>query len=432
MIRTLPLLLLALWAGTVQAVEIQHWRTSNGVPVYFVESRQLPMVDVQVAFDAGSVRDGEQSGLARLSNGLLLDGTGELDADAIATAFDELGAQISHHASQEMASLGLRSLSAPEYLAPATELVAKLLLSPTFPSASVERDRANRLLALEAEAQAPGTVVQRAFLKAIYPAHPYGALPSGTPESMAAITRQQIVDFHHRYYVASTALVAIVGDLDRDGATALAEQLVSQLPAGEKPPSIPPVPALDKAVLKHLPHPASQTHIRIGQPGMSRQDPDYFPLYVGNHVLGGGGLTSRLFRTIREERGLAYSVYSYFSPMTRRGPFIVGMQTKGSQADEAVALLRQELEQFVQTGPDEAELERSKQNVLGGFALRLDSNKKILGYLALIGFHNLPLDYLDRFSERIAAVTQADVKRAFAQRIDLNHLVTLTVGGDGD
>ncbi|MCG2633713.1 MAG: insulinase family protein [Gammaproteobacteria bacterium] len=429
MIRLSLFLLIALSGGVAQAVEIQHWQTANGVPVYFVESRDLPMVDVRVVFDAGSVRDGNSPGLALLTNGLLVEGAGELDADAIATGFDRLGVRLSHGADQEMAWMQLRALSEADYLRPASELMSQLLTRPSFPASSLERDRANMLLALQAEAQSPEAVANRAYQKALYGSHPYGSLPSGTTESITDIRREQIIAFHQRYYVAAGALVAIVGDLDRQGAATLADRLVGALPKGQAPTAIESVKPLERAVEKHLPHPSSQTHIRIGQPGMSRLDPDYFPLYVGNHILGGGGLVSRLFRTIREERGLAYSVYSYFSPMRGLGPFTLGMQTKGEQAGEAVALLRQELEAFVAAGPDEAELERSKQNILGGFALRLDSNSKILNYLAVIGFYDLPLDYLDRFSQRVAAVTRADVQQAFARRIKPDRLVTLTVGG---
>ena len=182
--------------------------------------------------------------------------------------------------------------------------------------------------------------------------------------------------------------------------------------------------------VERIPHPASQSHILLGYPGIKRGDPDYFPLYVGNYILGGGGFVSRLTEEVREKRGLVYSVYSYFMPLAELGPFQIGLQTKREQADEALAVVRQTLAKFIQSGPTTKEMKAAKDNIIGGFPLRVDSNGKILSYLSVIGFYGLPLTYLDDFNQQIAKVTPAQVKEAFARRVRPDHMVTVIVGGD--
>ena len=163
---------------------------------------------------------------------------------------------------------------------------------------------------------------------------------------------------------------------------------------------------------------------------MQRGDPDFFPLTVGNYILGGGGFVSRLTKEVRDQRGYAYSVYSYFLPSQVAGPFEIGLQTKRSQATDALKVVRQVLAEFLAKGPTAAELRAAKANIVGGFPLRLDSNKKLLDNVAVIGFYGLPLDWLERYSQRVEAVTVADIRAAFARRIDPAHLVTVKVATD--
>ncbi len=210
----------------------------------------------------------------------------------------------------------------------------------------------------------------------------------------------------------------------------LAEQVAGTLPAGDRAPPIPPVESLQQAQEKRIFHPSTQTHVRMGAPGMHRGDPDYFTLYVGNHVLGGGGLVSRLHEEVREKRGLSYSVNSYFSPMEQDGPFLLSLQTRNDQVEEALAVARKTLQDFIDKGPTEAELTASKKNITGGFALRIDSNAKIVEYLAMIGFYDLPLDYLDTFNDKVMAVSRQQVVDTFRRRVVPGKMVTVIVGGD--
>ena len=393
------------------------------------------MVDVQIVFDAGSARDGQQPGLAQLTSSLLETGSGELDADQIATRFEEVGALFSTDTYRDMATVELRSLIDASLLNPAVQTASQLLASPGFPVASFERERQRQLVALQERQQSPGDIADDAFMAAVYAGHPYGTPTPGTEASLKKMQRSDIVDFHRRYYVGRNATVAIVGALDRGAAERLAWALVKDLKDGRAAPLLSPV-ALHPADTGNsartikIEHPSTQTHILIGQPGMSRDDPDYFPLYVGNHALGGSGLVSRISEEIREKRGLSYSAYSYFIPMRQQGPFTIGLQTRNDQAEEALRVARDTLQQFIQDGPTATELEESKQNITGGFPLRLSSNKKLVGMLAMIGFYQLPLDYLDNFTAKVEAVTIADIREAFGRRLQPQQMITVLVGGD--
>lgn len=421
-----------LWSVASPAMApIEHWQTPNGARVYFVPAPELPMVDVQVVFNAGSARDGDRPGLAQFTHTLLDKGADGLSADQIAAQLEGVGARLGGESLRDMATVSLRSLSDPKYLQPALAIFAKVLAQPDFNPADVDRERERLLTGLQYALQQPDEVMEKAFYAALYGDHPYAAPPDGTVESLRAIDRDALKAYHQRYYVARNAVVAIVGALDRATAERLAAELTRALPGGAPAPDLPPVDELQRAREKHIAHPSSQTHIQIGQPGMRRDDPDYFALYVGNYVLGGGGLVSRLSDEIREKRGLSYSVYSYFSPMAERGPFALGLQTRNDQAAQALAVLRDSLEKFVAEGPTEKELRAAKDNITGGHALRIDSNRKILEYLAVIGFYQLPLDYLETFNDKVEAVTLVQVRDAFKRRVQPERMLTVLVGGEG-
>ncbi len=411
------------------APAIQHWTTANGARVFYVLAPELPMVDIQFIFDGGSARDGDHQGVALLTNALLDQGAGELDADAIAERLEGVGARLSTSAHRDMAIIGLRSLTDEALLQPALEVLKLILGRPSFPASALERERKRMLVALQAKAQDPGDIAQKAFFRALYGRHPYATPSLGTEQSLRALSRDDVSAHHRRYYVARNAVIAVVGALPRPRVEALVERLAAVLPAGDKAPALPPVTPLDKAVERHIEHPSTQTHILMGQPGMKRKDPDYFPLYVGNHILGGSGLVSRISEEIREKRGLAYSAYSYFMPMRKLGPYTLGLQTRNDQATEALRVLRATLVDFVDKGPTARELRASKRNITGGFPLRIASNGKIVSNLAMIGFYELPLDYLETFNQRVAAVTREQILQAFQRRIHPQRMVTITVGG---
>jgi zinc protease len=425
------LLVLFAWTLPVQAMPpIQHWLTDSGARVYYVQAPELPMVDINVTFAAGSARDDGHAGLAHMTSTLLDNGAAGMSADVLATRIEELGAQLETGSARDMAWVSLRSLSDADYLNPALEIMANVLGKPDFNKVDFERERDRTLVAIRSSEQSPSTVAEHAWYLSLYGSHPYAERPSGTEDSLKAIKIDQVKAFHRRYYVARNAVIAIVGDLDRKAAEQLADKLAAQLPEGKQAERVPAPAPLTEAAEKRIFHPSAQTHVRMGAPGMRRGDPDYFPLYVGNHVLGGGGLVSRLNEEIREKRGLSYSVYSYFNPMEQNGPYLLSLQTRNDQVDEALDVMRDTLKTYVEKGPTEKELVAAKKNITGGFALRIDSNSKILDYLVVIGFYGLPLDYLEVFNDRVMAVTREQIVDAFQRRVLPDTLSTVIVGGD--
>ena len=414
--------------GMLAGVNIQHWTTENGARVYFVAAPELPIVDLQIIFNAGAARDQDKAGTAVLTNALLSEGAGDLSANQISERFDELGARFSSTAQRDMANLTLRSLSEKEVLSPALETLTLLLSQPTFPKDAFERERKRMLVGIQQRKQSPGALADEAFYKAVFKTHPYAVMPTGYEDTVESLTVDDLKAFYQRYYVASNATIAIVGNLDRAQAEQVAKTVIGKLPKGTPAQNLPEVAAIPQQETISVEHPSAQTHILLGQPGMKRGDPDYYTLYVGNHMLGGSGLIARLSNEIREKRGLAYSTYSYFLPMQQYGPFQIGLQTRTDQADAALKVVHETVKTFIENGPTEEELTAAKKNITGGFPLRISSNKKILGYVGMIGFYDLPLDYLDTFNEKIQAVTAADIQDAFKRRVKPDKMVTVLVG----
>nr|MBL8409821.1 insulinase family protein [Dechloromonas sp.] len=409
-------------------VKIEHWTTPSGARVYFVESRVLPMLDVQVDFAAGSMYDPEgKSGLAALTRAALDLGAGKRDETAIAEQLADIGANLGGSADTDRASVALRTLSAKDKREPALDILRSVLHQPHFEATIFEREKARTIAGLKEALTRPDSIAGKAFWAAMYPNHPYGRQAS--PESVAALNRDDLAAFHARYYVAANASITLVGDLSRGEAEKIAESIAAGLPKGEAA-SLPGAPQPPKGNTVKVAHPASQAHIYIGLPAIERGNPDFFPLLVGNYTLGGGGFVSRLMKEVRDKRGFAYSVYSYFAPIKQTGPFQIGLQTKRSQATEAIRVTREVLDGFLKEGPSEEELAAAKANLTGSFPLRLDSNKKLLDNAAVIGFYGLPLDYLDQFQTRVQAVTVGDIKDAFARRVRPADLITVTVAAD--
>jgi len=425
---------LLLWLAAIPVVSampaIQHWVTDNGARVYFVAAPELPMVDINITFAAGSVRDDGHAGLAHMTSTLLDMGAAGLSADEIATRVESLGAELSTGSARDMAWVKLRSLSDGAHLQPALKLLADVINQPDFNKKDFEREQKRTQVAIQRSEQSPSTVAEYTFFQSTYGDHPYAPRPSGTVDSIGALKLEQLRSFYKQYYVARNVVFSIVGDLDRAAAEQLAMQVIGKLPAGQRAPAVVPVPTLTKAGEQRVFHPSTQTHVRMGAPGMHRGDPDYFPLYVGNHVLGGGGLVSRLFNEVREKRGLSYSVNSYFSPMEQDGPYLFSLQTRNDQVDEALVVMRKTLQDYVDKGPTEKELLASKKNITGGFPLRIASNSSILAYLNVIGFYDLPLNYLETFNDKVMAVTQKQVVDAYQRRVSPDTMETIIVGGE--
>lgn len=432
--RWIELLLVAVTLFGIEAhaaVTIQNWRTPQGANVLFVESHDLPLLDISIDFAAGSAYDTAQtSGLASMTRHLLALGAAGMSDNEIARRFEDVGANLGGSLDRDRAGLTLRTLSSAREREQAIDTFVKILQQPEFPQVVLEREKARSIAGLKEALTRPDTLAERAFYRAVYGAHPYALPPGGELETLATLQREQLVSFYQRHYGSANATVVMIGDIDRPAAEALALRLTQGLPAGPAPAAIPAVGLRSAPVQQRIAHPASQSHILLGQPGVKRGDADYFALYLGNYVLGGGGFDSRLLKELRQQRGLVYSASSYFIPQREFGPFELGLQTERSQADKALKVARDTLAEFVRRGPSGKELQQAKNNIVGGFPLRIDSNKKILEYLAVIGFYNLPLDYLETFPRKVQAVTRGDIQQAFQRRIQLDALTTVIVGAE--
>lgn len=423
-----PLVLLLGLQQAIATVAIEHWTTSNGARVYFVAAPSLPMLDVQVDFAAGSMFDPPgKAGLAALTRGILDLGTQQRDETAISEQLADIGAALGGGADTDRASVSLRTLTDADKLPAALNILRDVLQQPRFDAAILEREKTRTIAGLKEAMTRPDSIAGKAFWEAMYPDHPYGR--QATPESVANLNRTDLLEFHRRLYTAGNASISLVGQLNRQQAEKIAEDLSTALPAGT-PPSLPAAPVAAPATTKALPHPASQAHISLGLPAIERGHPDFFPLMVGNYTLGGGGFVSRLVKEVRDKRGFAYSVYSYFAPLRHAGPFQIGLQTQRNQAGEAIKVVRQVLDDFIANGPSPDELTAAKANLSGSFPLRLDSNAKLLANIAVIGFYGLPLDYLDHYQAKVEAVTVDEVKRAFSRHVRTDKLITVTVATD--
>ena len=414
------------WAG----LNIQHWVTPQGARVVFVENHDLPMLDVSVDFSAGSARDSrEKSGLANLTRHLMTLGAGAYSERDIAEKLADVGAVMSGRFDADRAGFSLRTLSGKAERDQSLSLLAAILSQPRFDAAVLEREKSRVISGLEEAATKPESIGEKAFQAAIYGEHPYGLNEGGEVSTVPHLAQADLAAFHRTYYRARNMSVALMGDLSRAEAEAIAVRLAADLPSGDAPPPIAAVQVKAQGQETTIPHHATQSHLFMGLPGIKREDADYFALYVGNYVLGGGGFDSRLTDAVRQKKGLAYSVYSYFAPMRELGPFQIGLQTRRDATQEAVRTARAELASYLADGPTEAELTQAKSNLIGGFPLRIDSNKKILEYLAVIGFYQLPRDWLDTYSAKVAAVTRDDILRAFRARVKPEAMMTVIVGG---
>lgn len=433
-----PLLLVAglcLVVAAQAAIPIQQWTQASGAQVFLVNSPAIPMVDVQIDFDAGGRRDPKDkpglAGLTASSTGYGVRARGAepaLDENGLSDAWADLGASFGGSAGSDRMSFALRSLTYPDLLQKAVALAARQLGEPSYPEAPWLRDRPKLIASLREANTRPATLAARAFSRAVYGDHPYGAESTEATLNRISVADMQAV--HDQALRACGAKVSIVGALDRAQADALVQQLLAYLPSGgcNALPAVPEVAPLAAAHEEHIAFASAQAQVLVGQPGIKRNSPDFFALTVGNHILGGSGFGSRLTEEVREKRGLTYGVYSYFSPGLHAGAFTIGLQTRPDQAEQALKLVREVLAKFVAEGPTEKELKAAKDNLVGGFALRLDSNRKLLDNLANIAWNNLPLNYLETWTDQVNRLTTADIRAAFARAVQPEHMVTVVLG----
>ena len=407
---------------------IQHWQTNNGIPVYFIQAQQIPMLDLAVVFKAGAVYDGKNKGLASLTNAMLNEGAGKYNVGQLAEQFDNIGAQFSNQVSKEMSILSLRTLVNEKMLQPALQIFSLILRQPSFPQKSINRIKKQMLIGLKYSQQQPNYLASRAFAKAIWGLHPYANPVDGSLQTIPHLSRKNIQQFYHHYYVAKNALLAIVGDVSLLQAHKIAEQVVGKLPMGKAATAIPVVKNnLPKE--QHINFASSQNAILIGEVGVKHNNKDRFPLLVGNYILGGGGLNSILMQNVREKYGLTYGIYSQFSSLSQRGAFMISLRSRNDQAKRAIELSKQYLQDYLRQGPTIKELQAAKEFLMGSFPLVISSNSALLQNLVYIGYYHLPLNFLDTYRDKIAKVTALQIKTAFQRHVKIKRLVTMSVGG---
>ena len=426
---TTTLLLLAL--PSAHALDIQRWRTAEGATVLLVERHENPIVDISVQFPAaGSIADSQgKNGLADFAAGQLTNGTQKYDEENFNKRINDLAAQLESDNDRESSSLTLRSLSRPATLRQAGELMQQALSQPRYDAEVFRRTRQQAELALRQNESQPGYIAMRESVKLDYPQHPYSAAAYTSVQSLQAVSLEDVKTFHRSQYAKEGAVVALVGDLNRQQADRLVGNLLKGLP--EKAQTAAKVPPVNEQAGRraNIPFASEQAQVVMSMPLISRNDPDYYALVAGNYILGGGGFDSRLMKTLRDEHGYVYGVSSNLMPQREKGRFVIQFATQKSQAPKALEAAETVLRRFIAEGPTEAELQQAKDNIIGSFPLRFDTNQKLLGYLGMIGLYDLPSDWMEQYPKKIEALTVDDVKKAWQRRVKPENLNTVVVGG---
>ena len=415
---------------------IEKLENYKGARAYLVQTKALPMVDIEVSIDAGDRYDPVgKSGLADMTATLMNYGVQDdkrmLSEAQIADEIADLGASIGLSVGGERAILRIRSLSRKDLRDRAVQLASAMLAAPTYDPNIVRREKQRTITSLlEAETK-PEYVLDRRFKKMVYGTYPLADSPS--VKSVGAITPTDLVQFHKQFYRSDRMIVSIVGDVDQTEANEIIRALLKRIP--QSGPVVAPLPEFQHSPVEPLaqrevqiPFDSQQAHIAMGMTAVARNNPDYFPLLVGNYVLGGGEFVSRLMNEVREKRGLAYSVSSYFAPGKDTGIFQAGLQTKNDQSTVALQVMSDTIAKFIADGPTTSELVAAKANLVNGYPLRIDNNRKLLDNVSSIAWNDLPLDTMEVWTKQVEAVTLDQVKSAFEKYLAMDRMKIVVLG----
>jgi zinc protease len=408
------------WATT----KIERVMSPGGIVAWLVQEKSVPLVAIDFAFEGGANQDPAlKPGVGYMTAAMLDEGAGDLDARAFQERADRSAVELNFRTQRDHVRGSLRVLR--DKLDEGTDMLRLVLTAPRFDSEPIERTRAQMLTALRRETTNPNDIASRTWWRTGFPDHPYGRPLNGTLESVPLISRDDMVDYMRRVFARDRLKIAVVGDIDAATLAPLLDRIFGGLPAkGE----LNPVPsaqlgAVGQKVFVELDVP--QTVLSFGGLGIPRKDPDFIPAFVVNHILGGGSFSSRLYREVREKRGLAYSVYSYLLPMERAALIMGGTQTRSDRADETLSLIQAEILRLAESGPTEDELDKAKSFLKGSYALNFDTSSKIAGLLVQIQLDELGIDYIERRNDLIEKVTLEDVKRVSKRLLDGGFLVTV-------
>lgn len=407
-------------------IDIEEIETPGGISVWLVEEPTIPFVALEIVFRGGTSLDpADKGGAVNLMTALLEEGAADMDARAFAAARDDLAASFRFNASDDSVSVSARFLS--ETQEAAADLLRAALVEPRFDDDAVERVRAQVLSGLRSDAEDPNAIAGRAFAAAVYGDHPYARPGDGTLDSVAALTRDDLLDAHAGALARDRVHVAAAGDITAEDLAALVDRVLGGLP--ETGAELPGPAALSfdggTAVIDF---PTPQSVISFGQPGIDRHDPDFFAAYVVNQILGGGGFGSRLTEEVRVKRGLTYGIYSYLSAKDHADLYVGGASTANARAAETVDVVRAEWARMAAEGPTEAEVEAAKTYLIGAYPLRFDSNASIARIMVGMQLDGLTPDYIATRNDKVAAVTVEDVRRVAAELLDPDALTFFVVG----
>lgn len=423
----LVLVLVGLPASIGAAMAPKRTVLENGMVLLTAEQRALPIVSIELLINAGARYDGSnQEGLANLTARLLTYGTARRTALQISDTLDFIGASLSAGCGDDLATISMSILK--KDLGVGLELLAEILTTANFPALEVERQKQSVIAAIQAREEDPGDIAQRRFAALLYPQSPYGRPTEGSAASVRRLTQKNLRDFFQRYYKPNRTIMSVVGDVSQ---AEISQALVKALRHWHKGQAgaAPVAPAqLGARQAVRVNKDLTQANIILGHQGIGRENPDYYAIQVMNYILGGGDFSSRAMETIRNQRGLAYSVYSYFGAEKNWGTFQFVMQTKNESALEAVRLAEAEMRRLRDEPVGEQELSDAKDFLTGSFPLRFDTNRKVANFLANVEYYGLGLDYPENYSSLIQKVTRADVQGAAQKYLLPDKLITVIVG----
>ena len=421
-------LFLAVSAGLpARAMDIQEVRSPGGIEAWLVEDHSIPIISLRFGLVGGTSQDpADRLGLVNMLTGLLDEGAGDLDSHAFQRRLQDLNVKMSFDAGRDNFTGVFQTLS--KNRDNAFELLRLALTEARFDQAPIDRIRRQLQVNLKRKSQDPNSVASRAWMKLAFGEHPYGNPSDGTVESLASVTSEDLKAIAAKLFTRGGLKIAVVGDIDAKTLSGLLDKTFGAWPKDLRTTpvaeaSIAPGP-IQKTIDMNIP----QSVIQFGHLGFKRDDKDFIPAYLLNHILGGGGFGSRLTTEVREKRGLTYSVYSYLSPLDRGGLFMGGAATKNDRVAESLAIIRSELERMATGGPTEEELKNAKTYLTGSYALRFDSSSKIAGQLLGIQMENLGIDYPAKRNGLVEAVTIEDIKRVAGRLLKPGSLIVTIVG----
>ena len=415
---------------------IEKLESFRGAQAFLVQTKALPMVDIEISIDAGDRYDPAlKSGLATVAGQLMNYGAksnaGLLSEAQIADEIADLGANLTISVGGERAVMRVRTLSRKDLRDRAVQLASGMLSAPTYDAKILVREKQRMTTALLESETKPESVLERRFRKAVYGDYPLAN--STSAQSIANINATDLKQFHKQFYRGDRMIVSIVGDVSKAEAAEIVQSLLQKVPQSGSP--IAKLPEFNRSPIEplsqrkiNIPFDSQQAHIAMGMTAITRSNPDYFPLLVGNYILGGGGFVSRLMSEVREKRGLAYSVSSYFAPGKDVGIFQAGLQTKNDQAALALEVISTTITQFIANGPTQTELDAAKANLMNGYPLRIDNNRKLLDNVSSIAWNNLPLDTMDVWTKQVEAVSLEQVKQAFQKYLAMDRMKIVVLG----